>query len=245
MTSAITHRSAAALAVFAILCTSTHRAPADDLEAIQPNRREIRELYSLLQQDWWNWAASLPAEDHPLADKTGENCDAGQDEDSDVFFLGGTFAEVVSGTKSVGVADRVCVVPEGKYLFFPIINLIFTNIGEDPPLSDAELEAAIAFFNSTAAQDLKLELDGVEVRGVQQRFESESGAFELNYVEDGIFGEDGGSTRAADAGFYVLLEPLTPGIHEIEFEGSYVFTVEEHGFDFETEQNIRYTIMVE
>lgn len=227
----------------ALLCVTAHRASAEDLEVILPNKPETRELYSLLQQNWWNWAASLPAENHPLADETGENCDAGQDEESEVFFLGGTFAEVVSGTKSVGVADRVCVVPEGKYLFFPIINLIFTNIGEDAPLTDAEIEAAVAFFN-TAAQDLKLEIDGVEVPAVRQRLASESGAFDLNYVNDGIFGAEGGTTRAADAGFYVLLAPLSPGIHEIEFEGSHVFTLEEHGFDFETSQNIRYTILV-
>jgi len=233
------------MAALALLCLSAQPAMADDLEVIWPNKPATRDLYSLLQQQWWNWAASLPAEDHPLGDKTGENCDAGQDPDSEVFFLGGTFGEIIGGTKSVGVADRICEVPEGKYLFFPIVNLIFTNIGEDPPLSDEDMEAAVSYFNSTTAQDLKLELDGVKIHAVQQRLESESGAFDLEFVDDGIFGEEGGTTRAADAGFYVLLAPLTPGVHEIEFEGTYVFTVEEHGFDYELSQNIRYIILVE
>jgi hypothetical protein len=230
------------LAVFGLVwAASGAAAQAEDLKTVAPTTPELKALYAELQQDWWNWAASIKAQHHPFGDETGEDCDRGQQ--GDVWFLAGVFGEFVDDTTQFGSADRTCFVPEGKAIFFPVLNTIFTNIGEDPPFADADLEDAVAFFNG-AAQDLKVTLDGKDVAMVKQRFESESGAFNLNYTANGIFGRKPGTTRAADAGYYILLEPPTPGEHVLEFEGQYVFTEADFGFDFTFGLKIRYTLVV-
>jgi hypothetical protein len=231
----------AVLGLIVGLFVPTARAQADDLTAVPPTTPELRAYYSLLQQNWWNWAASIKANKHPFNDPTGENADQGQQ--GDVWFIGGIFGEPVDETTVIGTADRLCTVPAGKAIFFPVLNTLFSNLGEDPPLSDAELEAAAAFYNGPAT-DLAVRLDGHDVASVKQRFETESGAFTLNYTANGIFGTKPGTTRAADAGYYVLLAPPSPGVHDLEFQGAYVYTSEEYGFDFVFALDIHYTLIV-
>ena len=65
---------------------------------------------------WWQWVLSVPAATNPLNDTTGAQCAQGQT--GKVWFLAGTF---------VGPVTRTCTVPQGKALFFPILNLFLVR----------------------------------------------------------------------------------------------------------------------
>ncbi len=175
---------------------------------------------------WWQWAYSQPVAGHPLFDETGVNCGAGQA--GPVFFLGGVFN--VSGT----AVRTECVVPAGKALFFPILNVAAENTGTEGVTRENELRVGAASLVDQAA-DLALEVDGTSV-GPLAHFRVPSPAFHFRLPEHniiqafGVFapagwcfpeGELCEPYRAVADGFYVMLAPLPPGPHTIHFRGSF------------------------
>src|SRR5919108_3069686 len=63
----------------------------------------VKEPTRKLTVQWWQWVLSIPSEDNPLLDTTGEKCQAG--DMGDIFFLVGTFG---------GSAERECTISEGQ-----------------------------------------------------------------------------------------------------------------------------------
>jgi hypothetical protein len=151
-------------------------------------------------QAWWAWAASFDQDHSPVADRTGRLCHLEQE--GPVWFLAGTY-----GTART---IRVCSVPRGKYLFFPLINYVYYK----PP--DSEASCADMRRSAAAATDdvssLVLELDGKRFTGLEAHRLATVGCFDLN-------ARDGGGVPAAANGYYVMLEPLGIGKHSISFGG--------------------------
>jgi hypothetical protein len=79
---------------------------------IPPTSKKVRQTYQELAAARWNWALQFPAATNPVEDPTGESCHLGQQ--GPVWFLAGTFG---------GTVTRTCTIPEGKFLFFPIVNV--------------------------------------------------------------------------------------------------------------------------
>ncbi len=76
---------------------------------------------------WIQWVASVPADESPLEDETGERAHVNQPDD--VWFLAGSYGTVVS---------RRCVVPAGRDLFLPVFNMWHKKAaGPPPPVEDA------------------------------------------------------------------------------------------------------------
>ena len=73
---------------------------------------------------WVQWVAAAPAARNPVADATGE--DAAANQPADVWFLAGSYGDVVR---------RQCVVPAGRELFVPVFNL-WDRDGGPPPVVD-------------------------------------------------------------------------------------------------------------
>jgi hypothetical protein len=73
--------------------------------------------FNQLTAEWWQWALSIPTKVNPLLDTNGGNCMIGQR--GSMWFLAGTFG--------IDMVTRTCDVPEGKALFFPVINQINFN----------------------------------------------------------------------------------------------------------------------
>jgi hypothetical protein len=65
---------------------------------------------------WWQWAHSIPTENNPQLDETGEDCAQSQNQTGPVWFLAGTGG---------GSAERTCTVPAGKAILIPIINAAY------------------------------------------------------------------------------------------------------------------------
>jgi hypothetical protein len=161
---------------------------------------------------------------HPNLDQTGAN--AAQGDVGDVFFLFGTFAP--------GQITRTNVtIPAGKPILVPILPMEFSNYDTPDPdfnfpgnYSAAEL-AGFADGSADSVRrrgDVFLSVDGVSVQGVVAHKESSPVTYTLP-AEDNLlqfFGLpfSGVVDPAAVDGYYVMLQPLSPGEHTIVFGGT-------------------------
>jgi hypothetical protein len=176
-------------------------------------------LFKRLSAEWWQWALSIPTSVNPMLDTTGQNGVVGQR--GSIWFLAGTFGG--------GTVTRTCAVPEGRALFFPVINQINFNTpnvcGQDSnniPVS--VLRAASATFINGATK-LSVTFDGKRIKDVI-RVQSE--VFEVALPKNNVFNAPctganlgdvpaGIYSPAVDEGFYVLLDPLDIGKHALHF----------------------------
>jgi hypothetical protein len=166
--------------------------------------------FKQLSAEWWQWTLSFPVAESPQLDATGERCAVGQR--GSVWFLVGNFG---------GTTTRSCSVPEGKTVFFPVVNSVNVDspnvCGQGPdrtPLPDLR---ALPATSVDGAIGLVVEVDGKPIktaRRVQSRvcevalpignvFDATCAAF--GGVPAGIY------SPAVDDGIYVELQPLAIG----------------------------------
>lgn len=162
-----------------------------------------------LANEWWQWAMSFPDEVSPIRDLSGANCGLGQS--GTVWFLAGGF-----GSSKI---RRVCSVPEGKTLFFPLINMVYWPRSDNLSYTCGEAKTSAA-LNNESALDLFAEIDGVTVDGLKQYRASSEKCFN-------VFGRIPSGQRPYDAypsasdGYWLLLKPLQKGRHVLKFGGKY------------------------
>lgn len=156
---------------------------------------------------WWKWAVEPPPAQNPLIDMTGANCAVGQS--GHVWFLAGT---------SGGTVTRICTIPHGQMLFFPIGNAFCA--GDGIPFAD---ERACATAFAAGFSNFAAEVDGVPIKGLNvgllaNPYRALSPEFDLVLSADNIFSAPAGTYApgAAD-GVYLMLAPLKPGPHKIHF----------------------------
>jgi hypothetical protein len=153
---------------------------------------------------WWQWAASFSRSDSPVADRTGEFCHLKQS--GSVWFLAGTY-----GTART---VRTCKVPKGKYLFFPLLNFaIFPNNRACEHCCPDYVQQAKQMTDSPS--DLIVEVDGRRVEQLQKYRQSSPGCFDLGTRATPPFHV----FPTAGDGYYVMLKPLPPGKHVLNFGG--------------------------
>ena len=186
-------------------------AAAADPRVLPPDARAHGKSLAEWAAEWWQWALGQPVATNPLVDQTGAQC--ANDQSGKVWFLAGTTG---------GSVDRTCAVPTGTALFFPIVNVVTCAFPTDPP--EQQTEAFLRGQVNPLAQgatNLSLTIDGVAVEDVE-RFYTESALFGMVLGPDNLFGLPAGQVidPCADAGYYVMLPPLPPGEHTIEFGGS-------------------------
>lgn len=202
-------------ALLACLCFGAQAATDLTVPPTQPVGGQSQSEWS---RAWWQWAASFEHAESPITDQTGELCDAKQS--GPVWFLAGTY-----GTHRT---VRLCKVPRGKHLFFPLINYVVTR-----PL-DREVSCRAVMHESArltdAASALVLEVDGKRVDNLLA-YRQPTKCFniaELSTPKQFVF-------PSAANGYYVMLKPLTPGTHVINFGGALPRML----------QAVTYTIVVE
>jgi hypothetical protein len=178
---------------------------------------------------WWQYVLSPPVSNpnNPLLDPTGAGCAVAQPRSSPVFFLVGA----APGTGAVTRDD--CTVPAGKVLFFPLVNFIDFHVPGDgldtPELVRQDLLSLIGPIT-----ELHASVDGVLVNNLNPRttpFRACAGgdpacesAFSVTLPGNNLFGIRAGVYAPAVAdGFYLMLAPLSPGVHTINFGGQGFF----------------------
>jgi hypothetical protein len=208
--------TAAALAVAAV--PGVADANGGSGSAFPPGSSPYGRSYGEWSAKWWQWAYSTPAPHNPLLDETGADCGRGQS--GKVFYLAGVL-------NVTGSATRNCDVPAGKALLFPIINAEQDNetcTPTDTTFTVKELRG-LAKTVMDDATDLVATLDGVSLRTKSFRFTSP--VFFMTMPADNLAKAVGctdvtGGTYgpAVGDGYYIMLRPLSPGHHTLEFSGA-------------------------
>ena len=189
--------------ILALMVVHGPVSAADD-ELVPPN--ELITQRSQLEWSvlWWKWAASFQREDSPVADRSGVHCASKQG--ASVWFLAGTY-----GTKRT---VRSCTVPEGKYLFIPLINYIVTPSRNSSVRCLGVTAEAARMTDPVSA--LILEVDGKRFDGLERHRQATVDCFDLGDYNT-IASTSG---PAASNGYFVMLRPLPRGKHVINFGGA-------------------------
>jgi len=212
---------------------------------LPPNSMTYGKTYGGWAAAWWQWVLAQPDATNPLNDATGANCQRAQS--GPVFFL--------VGHNNTGSDTRdQCVVPSGKALFFPLVNIFdahvectpetqnsgFCDGNETPKAVWEELEVT-AGGTGYQINSLFASIDGGNVNGLRPAATSpyrvcnglgsadaatptlhcSGGFFSVTFPADGLFvGLPAGTygPTAAD-GAYLMLAPLAPGKHSLQFGG--------------------------
>ena len=177
---------------------------------VPPDERVANTSQADWSKAWWQWAGSFDDASSPVADRTGANCHLKQD--GAVWFLAGTY-----GTQRT---VRTCKVPRGKYLFFPIINYVVmpTTRTQAAPCNAAT--CCLSFAQTAKSMtdqpsNLVLELDGRRIDDLARYRQATTECFDMGALAEPkyrIF-------PSAANGYYVMLRPLSPGKHVLNFGG--------------------------
>ena len=180
--------------------------------------------------DWWKWAMSSPDEVNPVRDISGTHCDTGQR--GKVWFLAGGFGS--------SLIRRNCTIPAGKYIFFPVINMVYWPQEENNGYTckDAIKNAAV---NNDTAIDLFVEVDGKVLKNPKRFRARTKNCFDV-YERIPAERKPYNAFPSASDGYWILLNPLKPGTHTIRFGGQYNHTTAAYGRQV---QDIEYKINIE
>jgi hypothetical protein len=180
-----------------------------------PNTTVLGMSYGDWSAAWWQYVLTFTNDVSPYLDTTGLYCNEGQG--GPVFFLAGG---------PVNPTTRRCTIPAGKALFFPLINVECSTVEPAPFYGrDAQqARACAALWNDGIdIKSLKLTIDGKHVKDLDD-FRVQSPFYDFivppadNFL--GVNGVTSGSS--ASDGYWVMVKPLSPGMHVIHFEAAWV-----------------------
>jgi hypothetical protein len=199
------------------------------------NSRPYGQTYGQWSARWWQYAFSLTTFDACPAEPSGQ-----------VRFL--------AGTTDGSIADRKCTVPVGKAILFPIINAEWSVVeaqangdacfvpASPSGTSDKALRAcATAQINHVTK--LEASVDGVPLQDLTN-YRAVSPPFNFTSVPGNPFGvcqPAGCSSHAVADGYWIMLTPLSPGAHTVQFRGE-AFFPELNNFTFVTGATYHLTV---
>jgi len=190
--------------------------------------------YADWSERWWQWVYSLPTDHNPMFD----TADASAGQKDDVWFLGGSF----DGTPKI----RTAVVHKNTLLFIAIITGAFDNTDCDGSkrISDGFAVSDLRGFVQAyidSAQNVSCTIDGMLVSGLSDAVHSDyrvqsssTNGFSydlapmnniLNFdgltcwsnLHGGPIHVDANTYHPVADGIYVMVGPMTPGSHMIQF----------------------------
>ncbi|MFB0981534.1 MAG: hypothetical protein QMC62_11540 [Alteromonadaceae bacterium] len=177
---------------------------------------------------WWQWTSSMGDEISPVRDKTGEQCHVNQK--GDVWFLAGGY-----GTSKI---QRYCIIPKGKHIFFPIINMAYWPENDiSKTCEEVKQESAL---NNSELYFVYAELDGHSIPNIRNNRIKSKDCFDLH----ALLAQTQPTKKvypAATDGYWLMLRPLSKGIHSLKFNAQYHNSTAVHGSMM---QDIEYTIEV-
>lgn len=185
--------------------------------------------YEQWSEKWWQWAVSIPADQNPILAPSG-SYDASIGQSGDVWFLAGT-----SNEKGI---ERTVTIPAGKSIFFPIVNILFYN--DDDYSEDFMRDVTTAIIDDTKLKQVKV--DGTPLKNLDN-FRVGSNLFTVETPENFVFDPTllPGSYSAVSDGYWIMLKPLSKGVHTIYIHGKVVNNHEYIGIN---EVGVKYTITV-
>ena len=186
------------------LCSTAIATAVADSGIVVPPTEAIHGVSQVeWSRAWWQWAGSFDNDTSPVADRTGSLCASRQS--GPVWFLAGTY-----GTRRT---TRTCTVPRDTYVFFPLINYVVMPRGSAH--SDCESVMRDAASMTDDPEALVLEIDGVRVDGLASHRQATKTCFDMGARTEGAYR----IYPSAANGYYVMLRPMSPGKHVINFGG--------------------------
>ena len=165
------------------------------------------------------WSDERAGVDHPAMDSP--RFDVTERQRGDVWFLASPF----------GAVQREVDIPRGVYLYIGMLNAESSNL-EDPPFYGGTWEERAAGARGVAnhIRDLFVEIDGVELDDPQS-FRIATDDVKFFAPSPWLYGEAGGEGVSSGDGYFLMLRPLPPGPHTINYRGAFEFTAELDGFN--------------
>lgn len=169
---------------------------------------------------WWQWGLSIPTSTNPILDDSGAFCN--QHQSGQVWFLAGDFG---------GSVTRNCTIPAGKAILFPLLNAAFgAAVGDCTGPADCDVNTLRQGAGATVKdpQLLAASLDQVAIPKLVD-YRAKSPVFSISLPEDSLVGFPAGTygPNVSD-GYWVMLQPLTSGAHELKFHA-----ISNSGFELE------------
>jgi hypothetical protein len=159
--------------------------------------------YSKWISKWWNWHASIPPHLHPReSNYEPSKCTINQE--GEVWFLADGLAK--------DVEERFCKIPYGKAILVPLLTGIFWDDNPVPQLTDEDL--LLRAMEGDEGSELSASIDGLTLKNIQD-YRVQTRPFNLTIPENNIFQSKPGTFRAIADGFFVFLEPLSRGTHDL------------------------------
>jgi hypothetical protein len=116
------------------------------------------------------------------------------------------------------LVERVCTVPAGKAILFPILNSE-RSFAEFPKLKTLSELRMCAKTIQDQVTTLMASVNGVPILNLQE-YRIQSPPFNFTLPHNNILGMPANTTTEAVAdGNWVFLKPLSPGVHKIMFKG--------------------------
>lgn len=186
---------------------------------VPPNSEFHGKTYAEWSVKWWEWVFSIPVDRNPLLDDgTGKFTTAAQS--GDVWFLAGSWKETPPDAINLDV-------PEGKAIFFPIINAESSKIegfGNNEAELRSDVEKTIGYVTDKSAS-----VDGKVIENLD-KYKAESDLFVLWLPPDNVkgqptnvlgisVGQKRSSSIAVADGYWIMLKPLPAGKHTIKIYG--------------------------
>jgi hypothetical protein len=197
-----------ALFSWALILSSPTLTQADSLNkgVYSPESKPFGVEYEDWTAAWWQWNMGIPTALHPRDNYTSEKCSIHQE--GLVWFL----PDALSGTE-----ERTCSVPFGKGILVPALT---GNCDADSP-SAPQSESGLFNCASEGAKFsvVSASLDGVPIKNLEG-YRVNTGLFNMTVPKDNIFKNLPGTFKAVSDGFYVFLEPLAVGTHDIHITTS-------------------------
>lgn len=199
-------------------------------QIVPPDQTYLGKTYAQWSTNWWQWAVKFPIQSSPLFDYYGSFGAQGQT--GDVWFL----ASVERDS-----AQRSLVIPYGKSLFFPMVQVLADYPCPDPsfkPLPGENLEGfltrvalSITDESKSLVDNLRAELDGQPIPNIKN-YRATSRLFRFNADASLANGFDacitGNQQSGVSDGYWLMMEPLSVGSHVLKFksEGDNGFSID-------------------
>jgi len=159
---------------------------------------------------WWLWTMGIPSAQHPRDHPSAQTCTVHQS--GPVWSL----ADLLSGTQ-----ERTCTIPANTSVLVPLLTGNCDADGTTPgaPASESDPNLIKCAKAGDEYGTISASLDGRSLQSLD-KYRTQSGFFNLIVPKDNAYSNKPGTWRAYSDGFFVFLQPLTPGNHDLHLKTS-------------------------